>query len=110
MTAIKEAVVGRIVHETPSFVVRIDEMEDPETGKALLVYGIVNKETGLREAELRGFTGAVAWTNKLQHDMNELIEVQRQEEFLFNSMPAYHEDRGDDADVPVDLLAKLDGE
>jgi hypothetical protein len=82
-----EPALGTVVHATPSFSVRVDTITDAETKEPLVVYGIINNRTGVREAELRGEVHAVQWANKMQAAVNEQVETEAQEAMLKEAMP-----------------------
>jgi len=81
-TLIPEVSIGEVLHTTDDYAVRIDEIIDPETKLPMVIYAIVSTETGVREAELRGYANAIQWANKMQGVRNEVRETEMHVEQL----------------------------
>jgi len=64
--------VGKVLYLTNDYAVQICVIIDAETKQDLIVYGIINVTTGVREAELRGYGHAVTWADKMQETVNKL--------------------------------------
>ena len=60
---------GVCVYETDSYAAIITTITE-ESGNELVVYGIFNTETDVREAELRGLPHAMQWCEQLQEQLD----------------------------------------
>jgi hypothetical protein len=84
--------VGTTVYATADYSVVISSVVDAETKQDIVVYGLVNNSTGVREAELRALTTAMVWANKVQSDLNEQREAEAQAATIVAAMPTGEED------------------
>ena len=104
-------VLGRIVHSTPDYVVRLETLIEPESKEELVVYAIVNRDTGVREAEHRGYIPAVQYSNAMQAAANKQREEASLEEALLEAMPTGEEGYiGEEVTIPeepVDFASLL---
>jgi hypothetical protein len=93
--------LGKVLYSTNDYAVRIDEIIDAESKQPLLIYAIISTETGVREAELRGYANAIQWSHKMQHTMNEVRETEAQEQELLDAFPPEVEVTTDTENTPV---------
>lgn len=85
---LSEPTIGRIVFELNNYLVQIISINDPETKQSLTVYGVINKDTGVREAELRGFIPAVGLCSQIQKGSDEMREKLNKTEELEQQLRA----------------------
>jgi hypothetical protein len=57
-----------------------------ESGNELVVYGVFNKETGVREAELRGYAHAIQWANTLSEQITKVFTETSSEDAIKNAL------------------------
>ena len=79
-------ILGEVVHTNPSYFVEICEITEAESGNPLIVYGVFNRAYGVREAELRSFSHAVGWADKLDEGVQQLTADDTQAELLLAAM------------------------
>ena len=68
-----EVQLDKVVYSTSNYEVRVCFITEPESGNELDVYGIFNLETGVREAELRGYPHSIKWCDNLQKSLDEIF-------------------------------------
>jgi hypothetical protein len=116
---INEVEVGTVVYETQDYSVRLEEIVDVETKLPLVVYGLINNSTGVREAELRALTTAISWATKVQADLNESRIAEEQAAAIVAAMPSEEREAVFEADFDVnaapaiteaDMKRLIDGE
>lgn len=66
VTTYNEVVLNRRVYSTDNYDVCLCTITEAESGNELTVYGIFNREYGVREAEVRGYPHALKWADSLQ--------------------------------------------
>jgi hypothetical protein len=71
--------LGTVVYSNDRYSAVITEITDPESKQPVVLYGVVNIETGVREAELRSYPHAVGWCDQLDDAVKKLDEVVEQE-------------------------------
>ena len=72
-TFINEIEMNRIVYTTNNYAVALTNIME-ENGNWLPVYGVFNREYGIREAELRGYPYAVRVADQLQDAFNNMVQ------------------------------------
>jgi hypothetical protein len=64
---------GKVVYTTTNYEVRVTTIKESGSDADLEVYGIFNINTGVREAELRGYPHALKWADNLEIQISEMI-------------------------------------
>lgn len=79
----EEAAVGTKLYSLDKYEVIVVRLDDADAhGGALTCYGVFNTDTGIREAEFRGYPHAMTFCRRLQDQWQEVLEAEAEEEEL----------------------------
>ena len=104
--------LGKVVYTTSNYEVRVTTIRESGSDTDLEVYGVFNTNTGVREAELRGYPHALKWADNLEIQISEMIaeRVAADAEQAAVEEALGEPDVAEVAEDPVDDLATYDPE
>lgn len=80
---------GLVVYDNEHYSLVISVVKEAETRDELYVYGVVNKGTGVREAEIRSYAHAVNWATELEKAINNIGKKKDEADELLAAMPMH---------------------